>query len=85
MFWPCARTGKEFGVTRAGSSSVGTFRTKEQGEGNSARRWMKCLRRFKLQALTFCDVEIMSTRTAVGQFKGQFKGALERYNMRGFD
>ena len=40
---------------------------------------MKCLGRFKTQALTHCGVKIMSTRTAVGQFKGQFNGAMERY------
>jgi hypothetical protein len=45
---------------------------------------MKCLRRFNMQTLTFCGTKIMSTRTAAGQFKGQFKGAMERY-MRGFD
>ena len=32
---------------------------------------------FRMQALTYCDAEIMSTRTAVGQFEGQFKGAME--------
>ena len=36
---------------------------------------MKCLRRFNMQTLTFCGTKIMSTRTAAGQFKGQFKGA----------
>ena len=41
---------------------------------NSAGRWMKCHRRFKMQALTHWDASITSTRTAVGQFKGQFKG-----------
>ena len=30
-----------------------------------------------MQALTYCDAKITSTRTAVGQFKGQFKGAME--------
>ena len=30
-----------------------------------------------MQALTFCDGKFMSTRTAAGQFKGQFKGAME--------
>ena len=32
-----------------------------------------------MRALTFCDPKITSTRTAAGQFKGQFKGAMERY------
>jgi hypothetical protein len=32
-----------------------------------------------MQTLTFCGTKIMSTRTAAGQFKGQFKGAMERY------
>ena len=41
-------------------------------------------RGFKMQTLTYCDATFMSTRTAAGQFKGQFKGAMERY-MRGFD
>jgi len=38
---------------------------------------MKCLGRFKMQALTPCDANVVSTRTAAGQFKGQFKGALD--------
>jgi hypothetical protein len=37
-----------------------------------------------MQAFTHWDANITSTRTAFGQFKGQFKGAMERY-MRGFD
>ena len=37
-----------------------------------------------MQALTLCDAKVVSTRTAVGQFKGQFKGAMERY-MHGFN
>ena len=32
-----------------------------------------------MQALTHCEAIVMSTRTTVGQFKGQFKGAMERY------
>ena len=36
-----------------------------------------------MQTLTYCNAKITSTRTAVGQFKGQFNGAMERY-MRGF-
>ena len=51
---------------------------------SSRGRWRKCRRRFKMQTLTHCDAKITSTRTAVGQFKGQFKGAMERYmHMRG--
>ena len=42
-----------------------------------AGRWSKCLGRFKMQTLTYCDATFMSTRTAAGQFKGQFKGAME--------
>ena len=38
---------------------------------------MKSLRRFKMQTLTLCGTKIMSTRTASGQFKGQFKGAMD--------
>ena len=34
--------------------------------------------RFKMKALTYCDAEDMSTRTTAGQFKGQFKGAMEK-------
>ena len=30
-----------------------------------------------MQALTPCDAKVVSTRTAAGQFKGQFKGAME--------
>ena len=40
----------------------------------SVGRWNK---RFKMQALTYCDAEIISTRTAVSQFKGQCNGAME--------
>ena len=40
---------------------------------------MKCLGRFKIQALTHCDANVMSTRTTAGQFKCEFKGAMERY------
>ena len=34
-------------------------------------------RRFKMQAITHCDAKITRTRTTAGQFKGQFKGALD--------
>ena len=44
---------------------------------SSRGRWMECLRRFNMQTLTICGTKIMSTRTAAGQFKGQFKGAME--------
>ena len=44
---------------------------------------MKCLGRFKTQALTHCGVKIMSTRTAVGQFKGQFNGAMDESSGKG--
>ena len=40
---------------------------------------MKCLGRFKIQALTHCDANVMSTRTTAGQFKCEFKGAMECY------
>jgi len=30
-----------------------------------------------MQALTHCNATFMSTRTAAGQFKGQFKGAMD--------
>ena len=36
-----------------------------------------------MQALTYCNTKVMSTRTTAGQFKSQFKGAMERYT--GFD
>ena len=42
-------------------------------------RWRTCQGRFKMQTLTYCNAKITSTRTAVGQFKGQFIGAMERY------
>ena len=45
-------------------------------------RWMECLRRFNMQTLTFCGTKIMSTRTAAGQFKGQFKGAMEEVSQK---
>ena len=35
---------------------------------------MKCDRRFKMQALTSCDAKVMSTRTAIGQFKVSSRG-----------
>jgi len=38
---------------------------------------MKCRRRFEMQTLTFCDAKITRTRTATGQSKGQFKGAMD--------
>jgi hypothetical protein len=38
---------------------------------------MKCRRRFEMQTLTLFHAEVVSTRTAVGQFKGQFKGAMD--------
>ena len=44
---------------------------------DSAGRWRKRLGRFKMQALTHCDANVMSTRTTAGQFKCQFKGAME--------
>ena len=46
---------------------------------NSVGRWRKCLGRFKMRVLTGCDAEVVSTRTTVGQLKGQFNGAMERY------
>ena len=36
-----------------------------------------------MQALTPCDAEVASTRTAVGQFKGQFKGAMDESSGKG--
>ena len=45
--------------------------------GANQGRWRKRLGRFKMQALTHCNATFMSTRTAAGQFKGQFKGAME--------
>jgi hypothetical protein len=38
---------------------------------------MKVQGKFKMQALTYCDAKVMSTRTAAGQLKGQFKGAMD--------
>ena len=43
---------------------------------------MQCHGRFKMQALTDWDVKITSTRTAVGQFKGQFKGAMDEMSQK---
>ena len=48
-------------------------------------RWRICGRRFKVQALTSCNTEIMRTRTTAGQFKCQFRGAMERFIICGFD
>ena len=36
---------------------------------------MKVQGMFKMQALTYCDAIVMSTRITAGQFKGQFMGA----------
>ena len=53
--------------------------------GKSSSIWKKVQEKFKMQALTpTCDAKFMSTRTAAGQFRGQFKGATERYAW-GFD
>ena len=52
---------------------------KSQARNVPSGRWRTCQGRFKRQTLTSCDVKITSTRTAVGQFKGQFNGAMERY------
>jgi hypothetical protein len=49
---------------------------------SSARRWMKCHGRFKMQALTNCDTKVMSTCTTAGQFKGQFKGAMDEEGLK---
>ena len=39
--------------------------------------------RFKMKALTYCDAEVMSTRTTAGQFKAQFKGAMDESSGKG--
>ena len=36
-----------------------------------------------MQALTGCDANVMSTRTTVGQFKGQFNGAMDESSGKG--
>ena len=36
-----------------------------------------------MRALTACNAKIMSTRTAVGQFKGQFNGAMDESSGKG--
>jgi multimeric flavodoxin WrbA len=38
-----------------------------------------------MQALTYCDAKFMSTRTAAGQFKCQFKGAMDMKCRRRFE
>ena len=43
---------------------------------------MNCLGRFKVQALTCCDDEFMSTHTAAGQFQGKFKGAMDEVSQK---
>ena len=35
-----------------------------------------------MQTLTYCDDKVMSTRTAAGQFKGQFKGAMDEMSRK---
>ena len=49
---------------------------------NSVGQWMKVQGKFKMQALTFCDNEVMSTSTAAGQFKCQFKGAMDEMSQK---
>ena len=47
-----------------------------QERGQSPQgQWRICQGRFTMQALTYCDAKVMSTRTTAGQFKCQFKGA----------
>ena len=36
-----------------------------------------------MQTLTYCGAKITSTRTAVGQFKGQFNGAMDESSGKG--
>ena len=36
-----------------------------------------------MQTLTSCDAKVTSTRTAAGQFKGQFKGAMDESSGKG--
>ena len=36
-----------------------------------------------MQTLTLCDAKVTSTRTAAGQFKGQFKGAMDESSGKG--
>ena len=50
-------------------SSLGPAMIHRQTVSTPWGRWMKCHRRFKMQALTSCDAKFMSTRTAAGQFK----------------
>ena len=35
-----------------------------------------------MQALTNCDTKVMSTCTTAGQFKGQFKGAMDEEGLK---
>ena len=37
----------------------------------------------QMQALTCCDAKFMSTRTAAGQFKGRFNGAMDESSGKG--
>ena len=46
-------------------------------------RWRNCLGRFKMQALTGWGAKITSTRTTAGQFKCQFKGAMDESSGKG--
>ena len=36
-----------------------------------------------MQTLTYCGAKITSTRTAVGQFKGKFNGAMDESSGKG--
>jgi len=64
-------------------NSLCPAKTKELGVSNSVGRWMKSHRRFKMQALTcWDDAKVTSTHTAVGQFKGQFKGAMDEMTQK---
>ena len=54
-----------------------TLQAKSRARNVPSGRWRTCQGRFKMQTLTLCDAKVTSTRTAAGQFKGQFSGAME--------
>ena len=71
---------------------MGSIRTKAHllphththGDGQHTSGAMEEMSRgFKMQTLTYCDATFMSTRTAAGQFKGQFKGAMHAMSQKG--
>ena len=59
-----------------GDIDTTALRAKKGARNVPSGRWRKCRRRQNANT-HICGARITSTRTAVGQFKGQFNGAME--------